>query len=308
MSQINRSGIIRLTEGTLGVWEEPSISLAYGPQADQYKREFKRQVFARIVQTLNRIGWTVEAHAEHQKSYGRSFALNFRLCSKGHLRAELTLSGRHIELKFWQGLNTPTRPDYGGRYERIEAMPFAERLEMERTCKRITRYLCAVFTDYRVEDKRRPGPLQLTAVERIQAHYAECWHFKGDWADYVEKRQAYSYNRKSADGTQLEHGQRVWFRDYHGRWLRGTAYYNINNMWWVALDRYAYTNKACSELHTVQPAHLRRKDNRERAISTLRKLLDSAINAAEFERAALYRDQLAKHGFDCRPNPQQAAA
>lgn len=308
MSQINRSGIICLAERHLGVWEDPSIRGFHGPEADQWSREFKRQVFARIVQTLNRIGWAVQAHAEHVKNYGRRFALNYRLCSKGHLRAQLRLSGRHIALDFWQGLNTPTRPDNGGRYEGIEAMPFAERLEMERTCQRITRYLCAVFADYSVKEKRRPGPLQLTAVEKIQAHYAESWHFKGDWADYVAKGQAYSYNRKSADGTQLEHGQRVWFRDDHGRWLRGAAYYNINNMWWVTLDRYAYTNKACFELHTAQPANLRRKDNRERAISTLRKLLDSAIKAAEFERAALYRDQLAKHGFDCRPKPQQVAA
>lgn len=307
MSQINRSGIVRITDNTLAVWEDPGFAVI-GKQGDLWQRQFKREVFARIVQTLNRLGWTVELHAEYLKRYGRRFSLNHRLCAKGHLRAELDLSGRCIRLEFWQGVNTPTRPDNGGRYERIEAMPYAIRLEMERARNRITRYLCNVFTDYRVEDVRTPRPLQVTAVEQIHAQYQLSWHFTGDWTDYVAKGQASAYNRKSADGALLEHGQRVWLRDYRGRWLRGTAYYNINNMWWVALDRYAYTNRACFELHTVPPADPRRKDNRDRAIGTLRKLLAAAITAAEFERAALYRDELAKHGFDCRPKPQQVAA
>lgn len=308
MIQINRSGIVRHTEKTLGVWEEPPFPLGFTPQAIAWGQEFKRVVFARIVQQMNRLGWHVEVSPDHLKRHGREFARKYRACSKGHLRAELSLSGRHISLEFWQGVNTPTRPDYGGRYERIEAMPYLIRLEMERTRRRITQYLCAVFTDYRVEDKRSPGRLQLTAVEKIHAHYQECWHFKGDWADYVARGQAYSYNRGSADCTLLEHGQRVWLRDGRGRWITGTAYYNINNMWWVALGRYDYTNVGSHQLHTVQPANLRQKQNRDRSVTALRRLLDAAIKSAQFERAALYRDQLAKHGFDCRQQPQKEAA
>lgn len=297
--QINRAGIVRIADKSLAVWEEPVVRLT-GKAGDEWRRLFKRQVFARIVQTLNRIGWKVDQHIEHAKQYGRSFANSFRICSKGDLRAELKISGRSISLEFWQGVNTPTRPDHGGRYEKIEAMPYLLRLEMNRTRNRIARYLTAVFSGYIIEDVQTPLPLQLTAMEKINRNYAASWHFKGYWAEYLANGNVQPSNRKSADGTLLEHGQPVWLRDYHGRWMQGTAYYNINNMWWVVLGRYAYTNRGSHELHTTQPPDLRSKDNRKRAIHSLRELLRTAIDSAEFERAALYRDQLALRGFDCR--------
>lgn len=54
-------------------------------------------------------------------------------------------------------MNTPTRPDHGGRYEsNLEAcMPYVLRLEMERTRRRIRDYLCNVFSGYTFDSKSR---------------------------------------------------------------------------------------------------------------------------------------------------------
>ena len=62
MAQINRTGQVSFGDASLSIWEE-GISEARkaggweGAQA--WERKFKRQVFARIVQTLNRLGWTL---------------------------------------------------------------------------------------------------------------------------------------------------------------------------------------------------------------------------------------------------------
>lgn len=295
--RIERAGKIHFGDASLSIWEE-GLSNARGAggwdAAQTWGLQFKREVFARIVQTLNRLGWTVGPW--DQACQYKAIALSHRTCHKGDLRAELRLSGRHIELLMWQGVNTPTRPDNGGRYEsdKEACMPYVLRLEMERTRRRIRDYLLNVFTEYSFEQKNRSiysKPLQLTAMERIEQRYAESCHFKGkDFAGYVAKGGGMSYNLKSGDGQVLEQGQRVWLTDSKGRWLQGTAFYNINNMWWVALGRYDYTNKSCSELRVTRPDEPRIKQNARLRRRRLEALLADAVTKMDFERAALLRD------------------
>jgi len=300
---VNRAGIVSFGDASLSVWEE---GIADARKAGGYAGEkawglaFKRQVFARIVQTLNRLGWTCVVPQDYVKQYGRSFAEYRRECSKGDLKGWLDLSGRTIKFEMWQGINCPTRPDHGGRYEsnKEACMPYVLRLEMERTRRRIRDYLCAVFSGYEFDSEKRSiyrKPLQFTAMERIHQHYAESSHFRGDMADYL-KRNGYDrlpgYNAKSADVQVLEHGQRVWTTDHKGRWVEGTALYNINNMWWVVLGRYDYTNKACFDLRATPPENPRVKQNESQRRKRLEGLLADATKAMNFERAAVLRDIL----------------
>ena len=197
----------------------------------------------------------------------------------------------------WQGVNTPTRPDHGGRYEsnKEAVAPYLLRLEMFRTRNRIRDYLCNVFSGYQFDPKCYsiyPKPLQKTALEQIHARYAESWHFKGDWQAYLAKERWMDGNRKSADGVLLEHGQRVWLADRKGRIVTGIAYYNINNMWWVWLGKYDYTNEACFRLYTSAPGNLRTKRNGDLRRRRLEGKLSEAVKAMNYERAALLRDIL----------------
>ena len=120
--QIDRAGTVSFGDASLSVWEEsiPSANSVDGfKKRDAWELEFKRQVFARIVQTLNRLGWTVKQPAINPhdvKHYGGRVARRatelHRNCSKGDLKGELEVSGRSITFKMWQGVNTPTRPDH----------------------------------------------------------------------------------------------------------------------------------------------------------------------------------------------------
>lgn len=293
MSQIERTGKVSFGDASLGVWEDPECQVQ-----DEWELKFKKDVFLRIVQQLNRLGWSVTMPAiepDDIKRYGgavaRWSAERHRNCIKGDLQAELSASGRCIKFEMFQNVNAPDRPDHGGRYQNNKEfhMPYLMRLEMERTRRKIRDYLCAVFSGYEFNTKNRNiylNPLAKTAMESIQEHYAESCHFKGDITQY----EIQDYNRKSANGEMLNHGQRVWFFDYRGRASTGIAYYKINSMWWVLTGRYDYTNKSSHELFTESPENIRIKRNTDLRRKRLEQELSSAIKLMNFERAAILRD------------------
>lgn len=290
--RIDRTGVIKFSDAGLDVWED-GISAARdaggwnGAQA--WERQFKHDVFKRIVQQLNRLGWTVGPQhyiREHN---------NARFCQKGDLKADLSICGRHIEFEMFQSINCPTRPDHEGRYEwnKEQCMPYLVRIEMERTRRRIRDYLCNVFTGYTFEPPKKGRNSGATAIEQIEERYRDSRNFKGkDWDTY-KNRPGMTHNVRSADGHTLEHGQRVWFIDRSkGRWIKGTALYNINNMWWVVYGKYSYTNEASFSLYVNAPENPRAKCNAELRRKRLEEELAKAIKAMNFERAAVLRDIL----------------
>lgn len=294
--RIDRAGKINFGDASLSVWEEgiADARKAGGFEGAQaWERQFKRDVFARIVQMLNRLGWTCIIPPEKIEQYGMRFARNRRYCTKGDIKADLDLSGRCIKFEMFQSVNAPDRPDHEGRYQsgKERHMPYVMRLDMERTRRRIRDYLLNVFIGYTFETKHRSiyrKPLERTAMECIQEHYAESWHFKGDLTKY----KIADSNRKSADGAVLEHEQSVYFFDRNGRICSGTALYNINNMWWVVTGKYDYTNKASFELYTRCPEMPRIKRNASLRRKRLEAELSKAIESMNFERAATLRDIL----------------
>lgn len=299
--QIAREGRVSFGDASISINEE-GIPRDWDLRA-KWELKFKRQVFTRVVQSLNKLGWTCVVPPKEEKQNSASFALHFRNCSKGDLKGELEIMGRRITFKMWQGVNTPTRADYGGKYEcDLEGcMPYVLRLEMERTRRRIRDYLCNVFTGYEFDTKHYSGYSRTescgffgrTALEKVQQHHAESCHYKGgDWVEYLAKNHGLPYNRKSADGVMLDHGMPIWFTDSKGRICPGTAYYNINNMWWVVSGRYSYTNKACCELFAQQPEGLRVKRNQSLRRKRLEREMSKATAAMKFERAAVLRDIL----------------
>jgi hypothetical protein len=290
MPTINRSGKVSFHDASLHVWEEPG-----GQVRPEWEARFKKEVFLRIVQQLNRLGWACSVPQDMITQYSRAFAQMHRYCRKGDLQAELSVSGRHIELKMWQDVANITHRS-GGKYEfdKEQKMPYLLRLEMERTRRRIRDYLCGVFDGYEFDAGKRDGRsnkrgfMHRTALEWLQGCYATSGHFKGDLASY----QISPYNSESADKTPLQHGQRVWFYDRKGRLNVGTAHYNINNMWWVVTGRYDVTNEASFHLHTSCPGNVRVKRNADIRRKRLEGELSKAVLAMNYERAATLRDLL----------------
>lgn len=281
--QIQREGKVSFGDASLSIWEEsiPAPTRDF-KERDAWELAFKRQVFARIVQTLNRLGWTCAIPESYIEQYSLSFARARRECSKGDLKGFLDVSGRTISFEMWQGVNTPTRPDHGGRYEsnKEDCMPYLLRLEMERTRRRIRDYLCNVFKGYTFDSKERPHnpkPLTITAMDRVIGKRDE------DWLP-----EPASYHSTSADGQQLQNGQRVYYYDYHGRMGTGTAYHD-GGMWDVVTGKWDYARKGNSELYVRCPGDPRVKRNQRQRRKRLEDLMAKAIKVMDFKRAEVLK-------------------
>lgn len=313
MAQINREGTVNFGDASLNIWEDPSGSV-WG----EWGRQFKAQVFKRIIQQLNRLGWTVGPWDQAEQF--APIADSHRTCHKGDLKGQLELSGRCIKFEMWQDVANIEREDGQGRYEfdKEKRMPYLLWLEMERTRRRLRTYLCNVFSGYEFRDKPRNGrnaergPGALTAMEWVDQETRNCCHYDHE----IGRRSGEDRcgNDRSADGATIRHGSRVYTTDYSGRMVVGIAHYNINNMWWVITGRYGLLNKACFDLHAQPPGDLRRKRNERQRRNRLEGELSKAIKAMNFLRAeviknilfppeeALYLIWHKGHGLYHRPN------
>lgn len=304
--QINRSGEVHFGDASISIWEEGILDARTAggyAGAQRWERQFKRDVFLRIVQQLNRLGWTCTVPADMVKQYSLSFARTHRACRKGELHAELRVSGRCIEFQMWQGVNTPTRPDYGGRYEsnKEACAPYLLRLEMLRTRSRIVRYLCNVFSGYAFQPPKiaspNPDPL---------AWFNDGWDSEYDKRRGVHRfdrgpdgwpsdKELGSWRRTDADGALVTHGAVRWFRDSKGRLLRGRVYGGINGNWTVVYGpgQRDYTQRQANELFACPPGYMPRKATPARLRKgRLERLLSDAVEKQNFERAAVLRDIL----------------
>lgn len=300
-TQIDRTGTVCFGDASINIWEEGlgAARAAGGYAAEKtWERQFKCEVFARIVQTLNRLGWScamppIDPHSV--KHYGgdvaRWAAERHRVCSKGDLKGELEISGRCIKLEMWQDI-TPSENRNGGRYDfnKEDRMPYVLRLEMERTRRRIRDYLCNVFARYAFnKPKPKLGFNGVTAME-----YAA--HDRRDSCHYVtaldRARISNSGEDKSADGYQLENGTPVYAINYEGRVITGIAFYSLNGNWQIVAGRYGLTYVWHNQIYVKCPGNVRVKRNADRRRKRLEAELAKAVKAMQFERAAQLRDIL----------------
>jgi hypothetical protein len=293
---IQREGVVRFHDAQMSIWEDPK---GQTPIRDEWEKKFKRDVFLRIAQQLRRLGWectTPPIDPRDVKHYGgnvaRWAAERHRNCSKGDLQGELSVSGRCIEFKMWQDVQNIDNPN-GGKYDfdKAERMTYVQRLEMERTRRRIRDYLCNVFTGYEFEPERHPkmGLLGLTAEEKAAHDRRTSGHYRPE----LDRAQiSMPSNARAADGGTIEHGSKVWALDRKGRVIVGTAYYDLNSSWQVVTGRYGLERVSAHEIFTKRPDNLRMKRNGRARRKRLEGELNKAVEKMNFERAATLRDIL----------------
>ncbi|MBU9174018.1 hypothetical protein [Burkholderia gladioli] len=300
--RIHRTGTIVFHDASLSIWEEGlSGSRAAGGFAgeDCWKRDFKRDVFLRVAQMLRRLGWSCSMppiDAGTAKRYGgnvaRWWAENHRECSKGTLSGELDINGCCVEFKMWQDTQNISNSN-GGKYDfdKEDRMTYLQRLEMERTRRRIRDYLCNIFTGYVFEERRTPkiGLMGVTAEEYAASQRRSSGHYRPELDRASISMES---NAIARDGGVIEHGARVWALDHQGRFVTGTAYYLLNNNWHVVTGRYGLTHAHTGEIFTRQPENLRTKRNNRERRKRLERELQIAIHDMNFQRAQILKDLL----------------
>ncbi len=298
MSAPARIGSVCFNDASLSVWEEPGQAAM---ENDAWESAFKKDVFARIVQQLNRMGWSCEVPAEMVERYSLSFARNYRSCRKGDLHGELSLSGRHIEFAMWQELHNVSNRN-GGRYDfdKEQRMPYLLRLQMEVTRRRLRDYLINVFDGYVFSPQpvSSPNPDPLAYFNgRWDGEYEKkrgTHRFERGADGWPSEREINSWDRKDADGRLLSQGDVRWIRDRQGHLRQGLVYGGINGMWMLVYGPGPrdHTHESAGEFFTYVPGMPRKQVRDYHRRKRLQAELDLAVSAMNFERAAVLRDVL----------------
>lgn len=291
MAQINREGTVSFGDASINIWEDPKRTST--AQWEEWEKRFRKQVFKRFIQQLNRLGWIVGEWDEADEY--RCIAHNYRTCKKGDLQGQLELSGRTIQFQMWQDVANITREDGKGRHEfdKEKRMPYLMHLEMQRTRNRLRDYLCNVFAGYEFKDSspnaKRRGPGGLTAMEWVERDLRSSGHFVEELG---RARISMERNAISAEGETITHGDRVFTIDNKGRIVTGTAYYDLNSNWHVVTGKYGVLCSQASEIYLHNPGCLRVKRNERLRRQRLERELAKAIKAMDFKRAQVLKEVL----------------
>lgn len=261
---------VRIHDAQIGIWQDnPSDAT------------FRSDVFGVLIRQLRDRGWSIKQDPDIRRRH-RCLNATHRLGAHGTLRCAISISGRAIEIAFWSVTSKQVNGN-GRRYDfnRMVSMHHLDRLRIELEFRRIQAWLTTIAP----LAVSRTVDLDLSPMERIAKGYAESWHKDATLGRPVCTSD---YNRKGADGTLLEHGQPVWFPDRKGRIVRGIAYYNINNMWWVVAGGKLF-NEGCHSLFTSPPVDLRLKRNQRLRRQRLEEELAVATRRMAFLRSDLLK-------------------
>lgn len=211
--------------------------------------------------------------------------------NKGDLKVMVECHGRAIEVKFYQDVVMVNRQ--GGQYDfdRYLKAPYLLKLAYRKMRRRLD--LAWQAMGLPVMEKRSCGPMR--GMSSIVACEQELNRFQR-WA---AKPVPGPDNARSQAGNRIAENDVVYFCA-GGRWVRGTAFHNINNMWWVLMPGEEVRNIACFELnHRADlPATFQGRQVPERlALAQVKKRLERAVRAEAFGEAAKLRqrrDQIEK--------------
>lgn len=201
------------------------------------------KLFSDIMHELGQLGFYVEKDKSVSEIiredyyYGRYYGLEFK--------ADRYPTG--FKIVFYQNIIFKNKS--GGYYDfdKYEKMPYLQKLIFKKIVNKLGQYL----QEHGAEDVSKPN--LKTSEEKVKYHFVERWHHAQDSMDFKLSDLdgttcEYSYNNTDRDNKTIYNGQIKYFRDYKGHLMRGTVYHNINNMWWVIVNKHTYNNVASFEL------------------------------------------------------------
>lgn len=186
----------------------------------------------RIFVMMKERGWKILIDQDVLERYP-SIANDHFEGQKGDLHFKSSRYPAGFEIEFFQEVNTVNK--HGGKYDfnKLKHMPYLIRCSFLVELGHIKQLL--LKEGY--EDKSQP--VFKNAADEVQYRIKCCWHYEENKADKQP-----DYNATDKDGKRLRDGQLKYFRDTKGRLQKGIIYHNINNMWWVILNKYEFRNIA----------------------------------------------------------------
>ncbi|MGU3387212.1 hypothetical protein ACLBYG_22070 [Methylobacterium sp. D53M] len=272
---------MNLHDAHLGLW-----------QKDPNDPTLRTEIYEGLLGHLKRRGFKITAVPRVAKHH-RCISPLYRLAARGDLRAEIHVSGCCVQLDWWS--EAAPEDNKNGRkydYRRRERMPYLDGLRFELELRHLLKWLAeradvAMRAPHRQDFRCGRGRGELPAAEYIQARYATDWHTDKE----IGRPRSQDYDRKSGDGdgSLVEHGARVWFRDRKGRIGAGIAHSDGGSRWMIVTGPYSITWASSFEIYTRCPPDLRRKRNERERRKRLEGELAKAITRMDFLRAETLR-------------------
>jgi hypothetical protein len=184
---------------------------------------------------------------ENDSSVPENIRQDYHYAIKDAIECKITLSGRSLEMKFYQNVVKENR--HGGEYDfsRRSKMPplIGKQYELERN--KLVNMMGSLGYTFNQSTK-------LLGMDFINSRRAELCSF--------QRKDMYSEpphggNANSAEKEPLTDGDTVYTKGPNGRWRTGIVYHNINNMWWLIFPCKTVTNVGSYECHLTAPAELR---------------------------------------------------
>lgn len=199
----------------------------------------KRDLLDHIFDLLKQRGFTIQTDQIILEEYP-ILADSHWEGAKGNLLFKSRIYPAGFSIEFYQEVNT--KNPNGGYYDfdKIEMMPYLIRCEF----LIVRKYISQIIEQEGFVNTAEPAFKY--AIDKVMHKIKSCWHYKE--GKELPEYEIPSYNSRDKNDKQLRNGEVKYFYGYKKRLMRGTIYHNINNMWWVVINKHEYRNVAAFEL------------------------------------------------------------
>lgn len=210
--------------------------------------------FKDLMLFLGSIGFYVSEDKEIKKNFP-SLNETHRAGEFDDLRFKAQYAPIRFEIEFYQDVFHVN--SHGGFYDfdKYKKMPYLIQKRYDWTLEKLLEYFekCGYSIEF-PENTCKGDAFIIRDYIRSRHHPQENWFslkaVDGQTAEH-------EMNGTDRDGKILRNGETKYFRDRSGYLLRGKAYHNINNMWWVLLADGQVKNVACFDLFDLKETDFR---------------------------------------------------
>lgn len=256
-----------------------------------------RPLYHRLNNLLQERGWKIGPDPFQEKPNPRSWSWQRLLAVKGDLYCAVEVrahegGGGKIAYQFWQDLVLEEGRTCGRwSFDKRQRMPFLIRMQWQATLNVMQTLLRSLGFTHEItswEAHEQKG------MDFILKRMAESCHTPKDY-DPLTHTSPYSYNVQGRDGQPIQPG-RKYMAYVNGRLVTGTAYYNLNNMWWLLPNEQSRPFNVGSH-HLFPPdATLPRRQPRApaEALQIIQRRYEEAQRRKQWKRCQQFSDYLEK--------------